>query len=498
MGRPNVLLVVLDAVRAHNLSAYGHHRETTPFLSAYADRATLYRQARSPGIHSVASHASLWTGDHVAGHGVVEHEDQLREGTTVWEELGGAGYETGVFTTNPVVAHASNLSTQFGERFVDEFVDTSEKLFPEAHGPADVVRHEGVVGNLRRCLADDSPGKALANSAHHFYRQRQGDLTEETTSEDVVDAFLEWSSGRSTPWAACINLMDAHYPYEPDHDEWAGGGLRAIHDELERPPANEFVRGRPWWQLGALESLYDGAIRDLDAHVERLVSTLEDRGEHDDTLVVVTADHGEGFGEVSRLTGRTRMVAHAWGIHERLVHVPLVVSYPGQTAGAVVDEPATLTAFPDTVRAVGAIDGDGDGDVDAGRADDGSADGVNDRVPRDTFVPAGPVVVSTTRLREADDGIFEGAPERAADYYGPWRAVYESRDGVVHKTAERGGECVELEIRSAQDASLLGPGDPERVTAAFESLPDSDVKRGGQRDVDADVEEKLADLGYLR
>jgi len=479
MTGPNVLLIVLDSVRARNLGLYGYHRDTAPFLSEYADRATLYTQARVSGIHSVASHASIWTGTHVDQHRAIRHEDRLSPGTTVWETLADEGYATGLFTTNPVVAHSSNLSAPFEDEVTDDYTDSSEKLFPDAHSPDDVVKHEGVTGNLRRSLRDDHPARALLNSGHHFLKKKRGELDESLTAGQLVDEFLEWRRDRSGPWAACINLMDAHFPYEPadEYNLWGGGGLADIHADLDKPPANEFIGGRPWWQLRAFESLYDGAIRELDSQVSRLVDGLERQGVHDDTLVVVTSDHGEGFGEVSRLTGRTRLIDHSWGIHEVLTHVPLVVKYPGQTEPSVVDDLASLTRFPATVE----------------RTLDGTA-------ARDSFVPDGPVVSSTFRLREADDLIFEDSEEDVEDYYGPWRAVYEQVDGTVRKYATHANDSVVVEIPDAQRACVLddAEGTSETVAAAFDSLPERDLTETEGASVSDDVEDRLTELGYLR
>ncbi|WP_181692699.1 sulfatase-like hydrolase/transferase [Natronomonas sp. LN261] len=481
MSRPNVLLVVLDSVRAKNVGLYGHHRDTTPFLSSYADGATTYRQARSPGIHSVASHASLWTGAAVEEHGITRHEDRLRPETTVWEELSALGYRTGVFTVNSVLAHASNLTDPFDHAMTQTFSGSSNKPFPGARGPTDSATHDGIAGNLERALRDEYPLRSLYNGAYHLYQKRRGSAEGTPDSGQLIDGFLGWATGNGDgaddrPWAACLNLMDAHFPYDPAerYDRWGGETLRTLHAEFEKPPANEFVRGRPWWQLEAFEHLYDGAIRQLDAHLEGLFEGLEDAGVHEETLVVLTSDHGEGFGEISRLTGRTRLVDHSWGIHEVLTHVPLVVSYPGQTDPVTVDAPATLAAFPDTVRA----------------ALDGSAS-------RDSFVPEGPVVASTERLLTEHDGIFEGSTEAATDYYGPWRAVYERSGDHTMKYAVRGEDALALRIRDAREAIPVDRDGSKRVEDAFAALESMDL-RGDAGTVEADVEDRLADLGYLR
>lgn len=119
MTCPNVLLVILDSLRAKNMSLHGYYRETTPFLSKYADQATVYRQARSPSIHSVASHASMWTGIHVEEHQAIHHESMVDPEKTVWSDLQREGYETGLFTKNTVVNQASNLAAPFETTVTD-------------------------------------------------------------------------------------------------------------------------------------------------------------------------------------------------------------------------------------------------------------------------------------------------------------------------------------------------------------------------------------------
>ncbi|PSQ15947.1 hypothetical protein BRD00_13120 [Halobacteriales archaeon QS_8_69_26] len=95
MSVPNVLLIVLDSVRARNTSLHGHVNETTPRLSELSRRSTTYLQARSPGIHTVASHVSMFTGYEVEEHGLTEHESRLDPDETIWRELASEyGHET--------------------------------------------------------------------------------------------------------------------------------------------------------------------------------------------------------------------------------------------------------------------------------------------------------------------------------------------------------------------------------------------------------------------
>lgn len=476
MKSPNVLLIILDAVRARNTSVYGYHRETTPFLESYADRASVYTQARSPGIHSVASHASMWSGYEVEEHGVVRHQDTLSPEETIWYELGELGYETGLFTRNAVVAHSSNLAEPFDRTCTGSYVDTKEKVFSEAFAPRDITASEGVRRNIRRIVGDEHPFKALFNSTHHVLRSVRKDLVEDSTSShELIDEFVDWQADCSEPWAGCINLIDAHFPYAPDdpHDLWGGDGLTAIQSEVETTNAEAFIGGRPWWKLEVLEHLYDGAIRQADHAVSTLVERLQSAGVHDETLVIVTSDHGEGFGEVSPLNGRTRLVDHNWGIHEVLTHVPLIVSAPHQTQGEIIDDLTSLVNLRSTIEEV---------------VDENDSDG---RVRNE-----GPVFTSTTRLHESDSSIFEDSENAVEDYIGPWRAVYEEVDGTIRKYCQHRGDSRIIEVYDAQQSRVLDADCEDVVEEAFDGLSPRDIKEDPKEMSDR-VEQQLTDLGYM-
>jgi len=476
---PNVLLVVLDSVRARNCGLYGHDNETTPHLTELANRATRFDQCRAPSIHSVSSHASIFSGHHVPEHGVTEHESYLDPAATIWHDLRTEhGYETGLFTPNAVVGEASNLAEPFGA-YVGPRRETSSRLFDDGIYPPDV--DGGAVPFLRASLRDDAPLRSLANGLHFRFRSSKRSHDPERERAGVyVDELLSWVGERDGPWAACLNLMDAHYPYVPaeEHDRWAGDAVADVREAIpDGPLSRTFLSGRPWGQLAALEPLYDGCIRQADAAVGRLVESLKAAGELENTLLVVTSDHGEGFGERSALTPAVRLVDHSWGIAEALTHVPLVVKAPGQVAEKRVTAPATLTRFPAAVQA--ALAGD---DVDA------------------AFVPEeAPVRCSTVRIEAPGDELPIPAPDREP-YFGPWRAVYHERDGTVYKYATRQDDEVALAVHDAQTATPVDADAAAPVERAFDDLSAADVRIGDAEDrqVEDDVEDRLADLGYLR
>jgi len=300
---PNVLLVVLDTVRARNTSLHGYQRETTPFLQSFADEVTTYTQVRAPGTGSVPSHASIFTGLHVAEHRMRDIDQQLRAGSTIWDDLAADGYDTGVFSYNSYLTQAP---IGFADSFETVESGTDQRLpHPDALDPA-TLESDGpsrYVEFLRRALAA-RPLQSLHNGLTMWTKgvswlPASLQATEEVNGSVFTDLFFDWLDDRDSPWAACLNYMDAHVPYlpEPEHNRWADAEAVELMRDLDEH-VWEFVAGkRPWSQRQDLEDLYDGCIRQVDAEVERVVGGLRERGLLEDTLVVVTADHGEGFAE---------------------------------------------------------------------------------------------------------------------------------------------------------------------------------------------------------
>ena len=481
MTRPNVLLIVMDSVRAANTSLHGHEHETTPYLEELAEEAVVYEQARSPGTWSLPSHASMFTGYHVVEHGLTRARRKLEPGHTIFEELADEhGYATGVFSENTWI---TDMDCGLRDAF-DTVEGARNLLFPEAVDPSNFVLSEGqgqYAKFLRYCLGRDDTLRSLANGAFtkvawDYPRLLPDRFKSSTPARVYTDLFLEWQADRDEPWAACINFMDGHLPYLPDdeYDRWGGKRLRRLQDGMD-DQVWEFNGGqRPWWQRKALEGLYDGTIRQMDAQVERTLDTLRASGTLDDTLVVVTADHGEGFGEPSRIRPDARVAAHGAGIHEVLCHVPLVARPPGGIDAERVSEPASLTQFPTVVRRV--LRGDS---------------------VTDAFVPDGDVVVSSHGLEEPME---ERALRYTGDLYrfnGDCRAVVRA-DGTATRTylSWRDRRC-RVDGYDAKTAYRASETDDGVVDEVFADVGNRGVRTDSDAEMDAATEERLKDLGYM-
>ena len=472
MDQPNVLLLILDSVRAQNVGHLGYSRNTTPTLDEFAEQATTYTNARAPGIHSISSHVSIFTGYHVAEHRATSHSVSIASGHTIWEDLADDGYRTGLFTPNSIVAESSNLSSFFNKVIGPK---RQELVFPEALGPKGVDGDPNYIEYLLASLRSNSPFKAVVNGlSREFGQSKAAHDPKREHGGTYVGEFEQWRQSGNTPWAACINLMDAHYPYLPldEFDRWGGETLQKIHQEaMGGPLTTQYLGDRPFWELGACESLYDDCIRQADAYVGELLHKLEQADELEDTLVIVTSDHGEGFGEYSVVTDDVRLIDHSWGIGDELSHVPLIVKYPGESANKTIETPATLTRLPTVVNR--AVSGE-----------------------RASFIPDKEYAITTCyRIQEPGDQL-PLPPEARKPYFGPWHAVCREVDNTVVIDAVRREDHTRYHPSINCRHIHAGSTDRAYVDTTVDQLKDAGIVQG-TNEMSREVEQRLHELGYL-
>lgn len=426
---PNVLLIVMDCVRAEDVSVYPGAEGTTPFLEKYSENSTVYRQARSPGLWSLPSHYSIFTGYSQPEHKMLR-TDVADPEDNIFYRLSNSGYRTGLFTSNRYV-----LSHGLKDGFDD------------VYGEPDEFSDEYVSGKE---IDDSAPDG--------FY---------------YADRFVDWSDD-GHPWAACINLMDAHEPYEP-RDSFDR------RDELPREIQRENRKHMSWkyhggliedWEIRSQYGLYRDGINQVDSIVERIVNSVSD-----DTLVVITGDHGQGFIESSPVPDAPPLVSHSAGLSEQLLHVPLIVSAPNQDRSGVLDKLATLSEFPSAVNDLGVKEyDDGAFAVDecyAGRCE--LMDDVYDVV--DNYVDNVEMLSSNAKI------------------------YYEDMDGrCVRKVACWNDSCAE--IVSAGPGCIVESSVLESNTVEeYDEVEQKDLfDKNNEVEMEADDEEvrdRLEDLGYI-
>lgn len=322
-GAPNVVLIVLDTVRAQNMSLYGYARQTTPALERFAAEGATFDLAIAPSPWTLPSHATLFTGEQ-PGETEVDWEVPLDASRlSLAEVLLERGYATGGFVANLYYGTEYFGLNQGFARWDDHPVSWSA-----------LIRNEWLVNRIARLAFD------LAD--------RRTELVRKSGSE-VRRGFLRWldrANGR--PFFAFLNYIDAHAPYGPQEPF-----ERRFSDEHSRF-AVETDNGHRYGarDLAQLVDSYDSAIRYLDDEMERLFAALAERGVLDRTLVIVTSDHGEEFGEHD-----PRMVTHGNSLYIQALHVPLLMRLPGVVpSGVRVAAPVSLADLPATVLHVLGLD----------------------------------------------------------------------------------------------------------------------------------------------
>lgn len=459
----NVLLVIADSLRAQNTSLHGYRRKTTPFLESFADNATLYTNARAAANWSLPSHTSIFTGLYPAEHGICDEGRKLRRGNSVFESLRGDGYETGLFSYNGYINGAVETGL---DRGFDTVSGYREPLFPEAFNPGGMRGEK--LEFLKKALTDNQPVRSLLNGAAMKigwdYPGLAPDwLTRETmagkTPDDIyVQDFLDWHENQSGDWAACINLMKTHNAYRPsdEYDRWSTQRAHDIQSNVSYGNWEYISDQRPVSELEELIGLYDGCVLEVDQMIARVVEALKRRGDYEDTLIVVTSDHGEAFGETSFRAGIT-LAQHVIGAHECLLSVPLLVKSPGQEKGNVVDELATLTKFP-----------------------------VVAKDPEKSFV-AETVYAMDSGLNEVNAKMLEKwMGERDERFFGTLWVAYNKTEADIHK---------HMMWKNKKASINLETGKEMQSSMQFE-FEERDVIEETGDGVDKRVEDRLAELGY--
>jgi arylsulfatase A-like enzyme len=288
---PNVLFIVMDTVRAADVSVYGYERRTTPNLERLASGGTVFDFAISTAPWTLPSHGSLFTGKEARAVGGSWRRPISDEPRTLAESLRDRGYATGGFVGNLLyTSYESGLSRGF-VHYEDYPVHWQTLL---AHSSLSQI---DIKSDVTRARSPREMWSALLRSHIQSSGDVPGDLPE--PAGRIAANFLEWQRTiQNRPFFAFLNFYDAHMPYE------------APDEFVQRFGSRKEPRDR-----------YDGAIALIDHEIGQILQALRDRHVLENTLVVVTSDHGDHFGEHG-LTG------HANSLYVPLLHVPLIFWFP--------------------------------------------------------------------------------------------------------------------------------------------------------------------------
>jgi len=300
--QPNVVLVVIDTLRADHLSVYGYERRTSPNLDHFARSAMRYTRVFSTAPWTLPAHASLFTGKFPFEHGAHEVPSPPdapdnaapldRSEWTLAEELRERGYSTA-----DISANAGYLDRHYG-------LDQGFATYDVEHLPGEQIN------------------------------RRVNDWLAKTPARPV---FLY------------VNFMETHRPYDTkvrSPQSWPNHAEADPHELLDRlyrdvmggsGPANPHLRQK-------VVDQYDTGVRNADLAFGELLKVLRSHGLEEDTIIVVTSDHGEYFGE-------HRLVEHSKDVYQSALHVPLIMRTPNQTREGVSDSTLSSVNVPGLILA---------------------------------------------------------------------------------------------------------------------------------------------------
>lgn len=502
MGNPNVLCLVLGCLRLDAIT-----ETDAPNIHSLASDNLSFDACITPANWSLPAHASIFTGKWPHKHGYFHRAHHLDRLPLV-DTLNHKGY-----TTVGVSANIYASSSHGFDRGFDRFYETRRPLNPHGLNPFAHVRKiqedrtprpRDYVKTLIDAATHSNPLASLDNFARavaleldrrYGYREylplvdndKYGFLTEasDRTSDLLIDE-IERRAGQSDPLFAFANYMDTHYPYEPpvEHFQAVSNGRWELNDLRNMDPnisnarrfRSEFFGDNiDQDDVELVRAAYRAEVRSVDEQVGRLLQALEDAGIRDETMVVITSDHGEGLGEMDLRGERT--MGHLDALNEHLWTVPLIVAHPKMKDQTVTDR-VSLRALHDLLVS----------DLESFLNSHGQIWGeyFNDD-PVFFELPANPYHEESMRTYDNFEDWFverESLTHTVLGFENKWKVVVDSRGEVSVYRDEKNVEVSSLHsnLRAACEDAL----------SQFPVIQD-DV----ENDLSGNVEQQLRDLGYV-
>jgi len=422
--RQNIVLVTLDALRADHLSSYGYSQKTSPFLDRFEADAVRFSRAYSASSHTREAIPAILTGKYPDS--AVDGNFQ-RNADTVATSLSSEGYASAGFHSNPFVSRAYDFDQGF-DTFDDDLRLGQNKLLALAQRALDKFRNR------------------------HYAR-----------ADEINERSLSWLDNLNSdqPFFLWNHYMDPHGPYEAPaeyqqrfHGEVVSGraAQKLYHRAIDDPESiTDDERQR-------LVDLYDAEIAYTDDLLKAFFGELRQRELLEETLVILTADHGDAFGEHG-------YYEHPRYLQDELVHVPLIISGPNL-------EPATINSPASTLDVVPTI-------LSAARI---STEGLPGQDLREMATPADQfsdrTVISQARGENGNRHVRRfSARQQSATVY----AEYDVNTEIMNLS------------NNAENESLA-----EDLQAHIVDHTQSEIDIAGEVDdeVDKEIEDRLSALGY--
>ena len=330
---PNIILVVMDTVGARRCSAYGHPRQTTPGLEAIAREGTLYRSCFASSAWTIPSHLSLFSGLYPSELGLEDKATRVPDiFHTLPEVLGLMGYHTVGISCNGLVGH---------QRGFDVFYEMDTPFFSEGY------HRDKLDTKFIKEATDKELGRLWLFLKYIIQKQRFlfpiQNVLERLYKKHCIDLYLKTSGATrrsfklaqylinkyqgKQPLFLFLNLMETHWKYNPPPSY---KNIIDISTE-ERQPLYQYdhqdfyIQAIPPEIMAKIYLLYEQSLYFLDEQLLDFYRFLEVQGAKDNTLLVITSDHGEALGEHG-------LWGHIFGLYNEILQIPLVVKYPAGMA----------------------------------------------------------------------------------------------------------------------------------------------------------------------
>jgi arylsulfatase A-like enzyme len=324
---PNVLVIIVDTLRADHLSTYGYQRDTSPYLTRFAQQGVVFENAISTSSWTLPSHASMLTG-------LYPHESGMEQQTDIlsgsWPNLGDTmrkrGYRTAAFSAN-------------------------YKFFTRSHGFIHGFSHfEGYEQNLGGILESIHLSRFILEKLSHFTTGANYaflGVKNWASAERIDEDALDWMDMGHRPFFVVLNYTDVHEPVLPPepylhmYTSNVKARNQSMHFQdqcLDFEPKASCVSDRQQFI-----DTYDGSMRYVDESIQHLLSQLKERGQLENTIVVFTSDHGQEFGDHG-------IYGHAKSLYRPEIQVPLFFWKPGLVPASVrVPTPVSTSEIPATI-----------------------------------------------------------------------------------------------------------------------------------------------------
>lgn len=291
---PNVILIIIDTLRANHLSSYGYERETTPNIDKFASESYLFKNVIAAAPWTTPSIGSIFTSQYPSVLGYNDQPIVLDSKFITLAEI----FKENNYITSGVIAH-QYISTSFGFDQGFDFYD-EENALGHGHISSPSITKKAV------SFLKDNQNKKFFLFLHYF------------------DPHYDY-------------ILHENYNYFPDYDGplFSGESIYTLREIAHSLSGND---------IDYIKALYDSEINITDEHIGKFLDQLKELGLYKDALIIITSDHGEEFCERG-----DHWIGHTMKLYQELIHVPLMIKFPGNNKKKIINESVELIDLMPTI-----------------------------------------------------------------------------------------------------------------------------------------------------